>query len=170
MIVPIFYALTRYAWALGFPLGMGEVRFRSGQENGLWIFGALSHGNFMLFGALLMLGLVQRWGEVFPRWMIGLAGRRVPIALAIVPASLASVLLIVGGFGIWSGLEQMIANLATTGAEGLEIAAALIIEVGPTLLFPVWGIALAVATLGYYYRRRGPCGVCSRGASGETGG
>ena len=28
-----------------------------------------------------MLGLVQRWGEVFPRWMIGLSGRRVPIAL-----------------------------------------------------------------------------------------
>ena len=28
---------------------------------------------------------------------------------------------------------------------------------GPTALFPVWGVALAVATLGYYYRRRGPC-------------
>jgi hypothetical protein len=32
------------------------------------------------------------------------------------------------------------------------------------LLFPVWGAALAVATLGYYYRRRGPCSVCGRGA------
>ena len=65
-----------------------------------------------------MLGLVQRWGEVFPRWMIGLAGRRVPIALAVVPASLASVLLIVGGIGIWSGLDQMVANAAAAGAEG----------------------------------------------------
>jgi hypothetical protein len=38
--------------------------------------------------------------------------------------------------------------------------------IGPTALFPVWGVALAVATLGYYYRRRGPCSVCGRGASG----
>ena len=68
-----------------------------------------------------MLGLVQRWGEVFPRWMIGLAGRRVPIALAVVPASLVSVLLIVGGIAIWSGLDQMVANLVAGGAEGMEI-------------------------------------------------
>src|SRR5512145_1969535 len=112
MVIPIFYAFTRYAWALGFPLGMGEQRFRPGQESGMWIMGALFLGNFMLVGAILMLGLLKRWGEVFPRWMIGLAGRRVPIALAVVPASLASVLLIVGGIGIWSGLDQMVANLA----------------------------------------------------------
>jgi len=75
----------------GIPLGMSEERFRSGQESGTWIYGALFLGNFILVGAVLMPGLVQRWGEVFPRWMIGLAGRRVPIALAVVPASLASV-------------------------------------------------------------------------------
>jgi hypothetical protein len=43
------------------------------------------------------------------------------------------------------------------------------IVVGPTLLFPVWAVSLAVATLGYYYRRRGPCRLCGRGASGEVG-
>ncbi len=116
-----------------------------------------------------MLGLVQRWGEVFPRWMIGLAGRRVPIALALVPASLVSVVLIVGGLAIGSGLGQMAAALAAGGAEGTDLAGAIIFQLGPTLLFPVWGVALAVATLGYYYRRRGPCRVCGRGASGEVG-
>jgi hypothetical protein len=110
-----------------------------------------------------MLGLVQRWGEIFPRWMIGLAGRRVPIALAVIPASLASVLLVVGGTGIWSGLPQMLVNLVAAGAGDREITAAILFELGPTLLFPVWGLALAVATLGYYYRRRGPCGACGRG-------
>jgi hypothetical protein len=169
MVAPVFYALTRYAWALGFPLGMSEERFRSGQESGTWIYGALFLGNFILVGAVLMPGLVQRWGEVFPRWMIGLAGRRVPIALAVVPASLASVLLIVGGIAIWAGLDQMVANLVAGGAEDMEIIGAVIFELGPTLLFPVWGVALAVATLGYYYRRRGPCSVCGRGASGEIG-
>jgi len=118
MAAPIFYALTRYAWALGFPLGMGEEQFRSGQEAGKWIGGALFLGNFVLLGAFLMLGLVQRWGEVFPRWMVGLAGRRVPIALAVIPASLASVLLIVGGIGSWAGLGQMLANAAAAGLQG----------------------------------------------------
>jgi len=169
MVVPVFYALTRYAWGLGFPLGMSEERFRPGYESGVWLGGALTLGNFCLLGAVLILGLVQRWGEVFPRWMIGLAGRRVPIALAVVPPSLASVLLIVGGIGIWAGLGQMVANLVANGAEDIQVIGAITIELGPTLLFPVWGVALAVATLGYYYRRRGPCNVCGRGAHGNAG-
>jgi hypothetical protein len=167
MIAPVFYAITRYAWALGIPLGMSKEYLRQGQASGTWI-GGLSIATFGLVGAVLMLGLVQRWGEVFPRWMIGLAGRRVPIALAVVPASLASVLLIVGGIGIWVGLPQMVANLVASGVEGIGITGAIIFQVGPTLLFPVWGAALAVATLGYYYRRRGPCEVCGRGASVEA--
>ncbi|CAG1013822.1 hypothetical protein ANAEL_04812 [Anaerolineales bacterium] len=164
MVTPVFYALTRYVWALGFPLGMSEELFRHGQESGKWILGALFLGNFILAGAFLMLGLVQRWGEVFPRWMIGLSGRRVPIALAVVPALLASVLLVVGGTGIWAGLGQMVANAAAAGAEGMGLIGEIIFQVGPTLLFPVWGVALAVATLGYCYRRRGPCSMCGRGA------
>lgn len=166
MAVPVFYALTRYAWALGFPLGMSEEYLRLGQERGIWTSG-LFLATFGVVGAVLMLGLVQRWGEVFPRWMIGLAGRRVPIALAVIPASLVSVLLFVGGIVIWSGLGSMVAALAAGGAEDSELSGAIIFQLGPTLLFPVWGVALAVATLGYYYRRRGPCTVCGRGTSGE---
>jgi len=162
MVAPVFYAITRYAWALGFPLGMSEEYLRQGQERGMWTSG-LFLATFGLVGAALMLGLVQHWGEVFPRWMIGLAGRRVPIALAVTPAALVSVLLVVGGIGIWSGLAGMAANLAAAGAQGLELITGIIFQVGPTLLFPVWGLALAVATLGYYFRRRGPCKVCGRG-------
>jgi hypothetical protein len=164
MVAPVFYAFTRYAWALGFPLGMSKEYLRQGQESGTWI-GGVFLATFGLVGAVLMLGLVQRWGEVFPRWMIGLAGRPVPIALAIVPASLASVLLIVGGIGVWSDLPQMVAMLSTSAGESIgSVREVIIFQLGPTLLFPVWGVALAVATLGYYYRRRGPCSVCGRGA------
>jgi hypothetical protein len=165
MVAPVFYALTRYAWALGFPLGMSEEHLRRGQESGLWTSG-LFLATFGLVGAVLTLGLVQRWGEAFPRWMIGLTGRRVPIALAVVPASLVSVLLIVGGITIWSSLEHMVAALVAGGAEGIGLIGEIIFQVGSTLLFPVWGVALAVATLGYYYRRRGPCSVCGRGTTG----
>jgi hypothetical protein len=59
----------------------------------------------------------------------------------------------------------MVANVSATGAKEAEIIGALVFQLGPTLLFPVWGVALAVATLGYYYRRRGTCSVCGRGAS-----
>jgi hypothetical protein len=147
---------------------MSEEHLRRGQESGTWTSG-LFLATFGLVGAVLMLGLVQRWGEVFPRWMIGLAGRRVPIALAVLPASLVSVLLIVGGIAIWSALAQMVANLVAGGAEDIEIIGEIIFVVGPTLLFPVWGVTLAMAALGYYYRRRGPCSVCGRGASDEIG-
>ncbi len=157
MMVPVLYAITRYAWALGIPLGMSEEHLRRGQESGTWISG-LFLATFGLVGALLMLGLVQRWGEVFPRWMIGLAGRRVPIALAVIPASIVSVLLMVGGITIWSGYAQM-ADSAAANGEDVRIV------VGPAALFLVWGAALAVATLGYYYRRRGPCSICGRGDS-----
>jgi hypothetical protein len=163
LVAPVFYALTRLAWALGFPLGMSEAFLRQGQERGVWIAG-LFLATFGLVGAALTLGLVQRWGEAFPRWMIGLAGRRVPIALAVVPASLVSVLLVVGGIVIWSGLPRMVTKLEAGTAVGPGTVGAVTFQVGPTLLFPVWGAALAVATLGYYYRRRGPCGVCGRGA------
>jgi hypothetical protein len=67
----------------------------------------------------------------------------------------------VGGITIWSGYAQMADAAAASGQE-------VWIVVGPTLLFPVWGVALAVATLGYYYRRRGPCRMCGRGASGKV--
>lgn len=163
MVTPILYALTRFAWALGFPLGMSEEFLRRGQESGIWISG-LFLATFGLVGAVLTLGLVQRWGEVFPRWMIGLAGRRVPVTLAIVPASFVSVMLIVGGVVIWSGLDRMVAASAAAGAKDIELIGEVVFQLGPTLLFPVWGVALAVAALGYYYRRRGPCGICGRGS------
>jgi len=162
MVAPIFYAVTRYAWALGFPLGMSEEYLRQGQESGIWT-GGLFLATFILVGAILMLGLIQHWGEVFPRWIIGLSGHRVPIALAVVPASFASVLLVVGGIGIWTGLDQMITNAEAAGANGMELFGEIIFQLGPTLLFPVWGVALAVAFLAYYYRRRGPCNVCGCG-------
>jgi hypothetical protein len=162
MVAPLFYALTRYAWALGFPLGMSEQALRSGQERGMWISG-LFLATFGLVGSALTLGLVQRWGEVFPHWMIGLARRRVPMTLALIPAALVSVLLVVGGIGIWSGLGGMAANLEAAGVARSEILRDVLFQVGPTLLFPLWGMALAVAALGYYYRRRGPCRVCGRG-------
>ncbi len=155
MIPPIVYAFTRYAWALGIPLGMTAEHLKQGQQSGMWVSG-LFLANVGLLGAVLMLGLVQRWGEVFPRWVPGLGGRRVPMALAVVPASIMSVLFLVGGINILSAYSQM-ANAAVATGDNIWVM------VSPTFLFTIWGAALALGTLGYYYRQRGPCGKCGRG-------
>ncbi len=162
MVAPVLYAIPRYAWMLGIPLGMSAADFQRDQARGIFISG-LFLATFGLVGSVLMLGLIQRWGEVFPRWMVGLSGRRVPLALAVVPAALVSVLLLVGGLGIWSGLGPMVAALQSEGIEGIELIVEVFFQLGGTLLFPLWGAALVVATLAYYFRRRGPCRVCGRG-------
>ncbi|GAA3744528.1 hypothetical protein HDA32_002821 [Spinactinospora alkalitolerans] len=150
-VIPVLYAVSRYAWALGIPLGISEDFLRQGREQGAWTSGAFL-ATFGVVGAILTLGLVQRWGEVFPRWMVGLAGRRVPISLAVVPASIVSVLVTVGGIGMWSGFAR---TVTTDSADWMAVA--------PALPWPLWGVALAAATLAYHLRRRGACRTCGRG-------
>jgi hypothetical protein len=147
--IPVTYALTRFAWLLGIPLGVSEEFLGWLWESGaVWAGAGL--GAFAVAGAVLTLGLVQRWGEVVPRWIVGLAGRRVPVMLAVVPASLVSVLVTSASLGLLSSGDL----LGEAGTGGLAVA--------PMLLWPLWGAALATATLAYYLRRRGRCEVCGR--------
>ncbi|THV24608.1 hypothetical protein [Glycomyces paridis] len=147
---PLAYCLTRWAWALGFSLGIDPEFFREGQESGLWIAGALL-ATLGALGAVLTMGLVQRWGEVFPRWMIGLRGKRVPPMLAVVPAVLVSAL-VTAAAGMYVRLVAIDGVTASTWPLTLP-------EVGWVL----WGIPLFIAALAYHRRRRGPCPTCHRG-------
>lgn len=146
VVVPCLYAATRWAWALGIPLGISKEFMRKGEEEGLWVAGA-ALATVAVGGAVLTLGLVQRWGEIFPRWLPGLAGKRVPPALAVLPATVAAVALTGGGLAIW----RMIAG----GAFGDVDWAADWGAGPPVLLFLPWGVALGLATLAYQERRRG---------------
>jgi hypothetical protein len=141
--------VTRYAWLLRIPLGAdGEFIDELHADGSVWAGGWLA--TFGTIGAILTLGLVQRWGERFPRWMVGLAGRRVPVMLAVVPASLVSVLVTSAGLGLLS--EPKVYDWLREGAWWLL----------PQALWSVWGAALAAATLAYYLRRRGRCASCGR--------
>ncbi|MGH8791063.1 MAG: hypothetical protein ACRDXX_00235, partial [Stackebrandtia sp.] len=144
VVTPLIYCASRWAWALGFSLGIDAEFYRQGQENGLWILGAML-ATLGALGAVLTLGLVQRWGEVFPRWMIGLRGRRVPPMLAVIPASLVAVLVIAAGF------------MYVRVAIGHGLTAETLAMVGPELLWPIWGAALFVAAMAYHRRRRTSC-------------
>jgi hypothetical protein len=92
-------------------------------------------------GAMLTLGLTQQWGETFPAWVPGLAGRTVPPALAIAPASLISVAVTSAGLGYVRSFRR-----SGIPVEGWGM-------VVPGLLWPLWGAALGAATVAYYLRR-----------------
>ncbi|WP_186810501.1 hypothetical protein [Cellulosimicrobium sp. TH-20] len=153
--IPTFYAVARIAWVLGIPLGFSpdDVAQLAGDDG--WV-AALGLGGFALVGAVLTLGLFQRWGEVFPRWTVGLAGRRVPVALAVVPATVVAVAVLP------AGLSLIVLGF---GESRLALTADSWGAVGPTLLWPVWSLALGAATYAYWLRRRGTCRVCGRGGA-----
>ena len=154
VIIPLIYATTRYAWMFGFPLGISEEFLREGQRTGMWYAGG-ALATVATCGAILTTGLVARWGEVFPSWIPGLRGRRVPIPLAVVPAALVSALVTAGGLGVYRA-----AIVSGNTRDGFG-------AFGPALIWPVWGLALGATALAYYYRRRGVCARCGRGRWGS---
>ncbi len=150
--IPAIYAVTRWVWVAGYPLGIDSEVFADGSADGsLW--GGAWLGTFALVGAALTIGLVRPWGEVFPRWVIGLRGRPVPIKAAVIPASFVSVVVVSAGMSLIKiGFED----------DSLALSADDWAAIGPALLWPLWGVALAAATYAYYLRRRGGCDTCGR--------
>jgi hypothetical protein len=106
-----------------------------------------------LGGAALTLGLVQRWGEVYPGWIPRLGGKPVRPRAAIIPASLAAILLTSAGL-TW--VRWALAGRFTLEADtwGLHL---------PQLFWPLWGAALGAATVAYHLRRRAQCRDCRPG-------
>lgn len=144
VVPPLVYAASRFAWIV-YPLGFDRTEWEVARAaghlwSGVWL------GAFAVLGAALTLGLVQRWGEVFPRWVPGLSGRRVPVALAVVPASLVALAIVPAGISM---VRQVLSGAAEI--DFISDWAAF----GPPFLWPLWGVALGVATLGYALRRRG---------------
>jgi hypothetical protein len=153
VLLPLFYSVTRWAWALGIPLGVTSDFLREEAEETpmIWYAGAFL-ATIGALGGLLTLGLIRPWGERFPRWMGRLAGRRVPPRLAIVPASVIAILILETGI--------MYNRMALTGVWDEDFRTGNWGTVLPEMTWPLWGLALGAATLAYHYRRRGRCEAC----------
>ena len=133
------YFALRMLWLTPWPLDLTPADLAASPETRLH---GLLLGLAALAGAVLTLGLISRWGEVWPRWMPVVRGRAVPVAAAVVPGTLVAVL-------ITAAAVPMAIQAISEGSYGMLV------------IFPfwLWGPALGVAVLGYTWRRRGRAAV-----------
>ncbi|MBC2879222.1 MULTISPECIES: hypothetical protein [Streptomyces] len=143
--------LWRLAIAAGIPVGLARSEYEQMHAPGwgsLYLV-ALSLVSEAL--ALLALGLVREWGEVWPRWVPVLRGRPVPVVLATALA----------GFGALGTTVYGVLFVVTAANADLEATVwgwwLLNVVYAPLLL---WGPLLAAVTVHYYRRRTaGPAPV-----------
>lgn len=143
VVVPLGYATTRFAWALGIPLGVSQQLL---DDLGSAVYAGAGLATMAVGGALLTVGLARPWGEVVPSWVPRLGGRRVPVAAAVVPATVVAALVASAGL--------MFVRLALSGRldrfpGGSDNVAAWL----PEMFWPLWGVALAAAAATYGLRR-----------------
>ena len=132
--------LWRIALVLGVPL-MAAEPVPLGEKVGIVMLSVLLEGL-----ALLTLGLVQPWGEVCPRWLPLIGGRRVPPLAATIPALTGAVALTL----LWT-----LTFLNTTRVDFFSHfdAVQTVIVVACYLPLLAWGPLLAVVALDYHRRR-----------------
>jgi hypothetical protein len=139
--------LWRIAFGLGLPVGVSGAPAE--EVPGLWTTPYVIALSLVAEGlALLTVGLVQPWGEVAPRWLPLIGGRRIPVLAAAVPAALGAAAL------TWIGVDSALqwddpVNDVAGFPEGgwLTFMAACY---APLLL---WGPLLGIVTAAYVVRR-----------------
>jgi hypothetical protein len=154
VISPLPYGFVRWAWAAGIPLGVSEETWVAVNATFSDSLAEFILGGMHIGGAILTLGLIQKWGEIFPRWTLFLSGKRIPVFLVIVPAVFASAIITIAG--LKTGI-QLISGMVD---GSITIDMSNWGEFGPVLFWLPWGISLGFVTLFYYLRRRGSCKHC----------
>lgn len=144
---PLPYALTRLTWLTPWPL-LGGAAAEADLATRVWGL-ALSLGAWL--GALLTIGLIRPWGEVFPRWFPVVGGSPVPVAFAAIPGYTVAALL------CFAAVPMVLS------ASALGLAPMLAF----TLIFPCWfwGPVLALAVRGYTGHRRSTFGPRAEAAA-----
>ena len=140
--------LWRLAMVVGVPLGVDPGYRRAYYGFPGWGTARVVILTLLLAGlASLTLGLVQPWGEVVPRWVPLLGGRRVPRRAAIVAASVGAVLVTLLWTVQFLNIEGIFAEFGLTGAERIPV----VLCYAPLLL---WGPLLGAVTVSYARRTR----------------
>ncbi|GII80887.1 hypothetical protein Sru01_58690 [Sphaerisporangium rufum] len=152
---PWVYAASRIGWAFGVPIGVPAEFLDTINANnpghGTMIMELVLAG-LAIGGSILTVGLIRPWGEIFPRWIPWLAGRRVPPAFPVGCAGLVSVGVTAFGLSMSRGLPEFFAGGMVVDGYQMNPLWAL-----PPLAFLVWGPALALAALAYDARHPARC-------------
>ncbi len=143
---PVPYGLVRMTWLTPWPLFVPATEALPPSTR-LW---GLLLGGAALLGGVLTIGLIRPWGERFPRWVPGAAGRPVPIAVAAVPGGLVAAVVTSAALPMIMLLSVEPTEAGPGGMTATERLLAL-------LLFPcwIWGPLLGLAVWGYVGHRRG---------------
>ncbi len=132
---------------IGVPLGWSDAHLALERIPGWGTLYVLALSVVSIGAAALTLGLVQPWGETFPRWLPGWGGRRVATWF-VVAASL------LGAVAVTRFIVLSMANWSAVSGFGDQPGSdwALLMDACyvPVLMWPV----LLVATLLAYVRRR----------------
>lgn len=140
----VWASLPSGLWRLAVVLGLGRSEYDAMLVPGwgLLLLPLLSLAQEGL--AWLTLGLVRPWGEVWPRRLPFLGGRRVPVAAAVVPAAFGTLACTAYGvLLVWTMLHGEM--VATPWGQWLVNAT--------YIPLVAWGPLLGAVTV-HYYRRR----------------
>jgi hypothetical protein len=107
--------------------------------------------------AFAAVGLVAPWGEIVPRWIPWLRGRRIPRLTAVIPAALGAVVLTT--LWTWTAVSASVGRdvrgrpMDPDAAVNLDDwrDALAVVAYAPLLL---WGPLLGALTVAYWLRRR----------------
>ncbi|MEU4219239.1 hypothetical protein [Actinoplanes sp. NPDC026623] len=158
----IGWAVPHGLWLLGVPFGISAQELEEGRQ-GLSTPAGVAITVVPPLAGLLVLGLVQRWGQRFPRWMPWLRGRAVPRMLAAVPAGVVAITLV--AYGLLSA-AVFTGQLLSGDLSGADLRDGWAV-VGTLLVFVGWGVALGVTTAGYLRATRSPSGPRDRTGRSE---
>jgi hypothetical protein len=140
----IGWAVPHGLWVLGVPFGIPQRELDDIHHN-LSTPTGVAITLVPPFAGLLVLGLAQRWGQQFPRWVPGLRDRPVPRLLALIPAGVVALTLVT--YGVLSA--AVLAGQLRTGDRYWSDVRDEWATVATLLVFLGWGVALGVTTTGY---------------------
>jgi hypothetical protein len=123
---------------------------------------------------VLTLGLVQRWGEVVPRWVPGIGGHRVPTKAAAIPAAAgATAVTLVCLYAVLNGHFHWVTHVRPLIGEertgpGITGTA---LKLGTWAYSPLilWGPLLLAVTISYYRRRKAQARLVAVEVAGSLG-
>ncbi|MBB5787227.1 hypothetical protein [Jiangella mangrovi] len=165
-VAPLGYAVVRILWAFGIPVGTTEAfldRLAAANPGHATTYMELALAAMAMGGGLLCFGLTRPWSQVWPRSVLGLAGRPVPHWFPIAMATVCGVGLSGIGTLLIPGLIRFAAGEPGYYA-GTDVPMTWVSHI-PAMSLVLWGPLVLLSAVAFHFRTRRPCRRCGRGTT-----